>query len=109
MNFSEILKTATLQIINNLRFTEVFIGKVIDETNLKIKLDEKLILTEQQIIRTGNITGKIPLGTNILLLREQGGQRYFLINIIPDLDDKENVDLWYFLKKDDFLNKKLKL
>lgn len=83
MNFSEIIKSAILQIINNIRFTEVFIGQVIDEENLKIKLDEKVILTENEIIRTSGFTGRINLGTRILLLREQGGQRYYLMNTIP--------------------------
>ncbi|MDE6357638.1 MAG: DUF2577 domain-containing protein [Eubacteriales bacterium] len=91
MNFSEIIKTAVLQVINNIRFTEVFIGQVIDEENLKIKLDEKIILTENEIVRTGSFTGILNLGARILLLREQGGQRYYLINTIP-IPEEENEE-----------------
>lgn len=84
MNFSDIIKSAVIHIINNLRFTEVFIGQVIDEENLKIKLDDKIILTESEIIRTTNFINKIKLNTKILLLREQGGQKYYLLNTIPN-------------------------
>lgn len=90
MNFSEIIKGVVLQILNNIRFTEVFIGQVIDEENLKIKIDEKIILTENEIVRTGGFSGKIKNGNRLLLLREQGGQRYYLLSTIyiPE-DEKE--------------------
>lgn len=91
MNFIEIIKGVVLQVINNLRFTEVFIGEVIDENNLKIKLNDKIILTENQIIRTLNFNNKIKIGTKILILREQGGQRYYLINTIFDNTEEGKI------------------
>ena len=38
MTFAEIIKTAVLQVINNSRFSDIFIGEVIQEVPVKIKL-----------------------------------------------------------------------
>lgn len=91
MNFFEIIKGILIQILSNIRFTETFIGQVIDEDNIKIKIDEKIILTEDEIVRTGNFFGNIKNGTRILLLREQGGQRYYLLSTIyiPENEKEE--------------------
>lgn len=91
MNFSNIIKSAILQIINDIRFTEVFIAEVIDEDNLKLKINDKVILTENEIIRTTSYKNKIPIGTKILLIREQGGQVYYLLNTVefPEIKKEE--------------------
>lgn len=91
MNFFNIIKSAILQIINDIRFTEVFIAEVIDEDNLKLKINDKVILTENEIIRTTSYKNKIPIGTKILLIREQGGQVYYLLNTVefPEIKKEE--------------------
>ena len=74
MNFSEIIKTAVLNIINSIKLTEIFVGEVTDSNNFKIKIEDKLVLTENEIIRSKNFLTNPRVGTKILLIREQGGK-----------------------------------
>lgn len=81
MTFAEIIKTAVLQVINNSRFSDIFIGEVIQEVPVKIKLSEKLFLEDAHIIKTQKISD-LSIGKKLVLIRESGGQRYFVIDYI---------------------------
>ena len=50
MNFLDIIKSSILHTISSIKFVETYIGEVIEEEFLKIKLDEKLFITEDEII-----------------------------------------------------------
>ena len=89
MNFSEIIKKSVLQVINAIRFIEICIGDVIEEEPLKIKIEEKLFLSDDEIIRTSSFSGLIKKGTRLLFIREGGGQRYFLIDTILVSDEEK--------------------
>lgn len=89
MNFSEIIKKSVLQVINAIRFTEICIGDVIEEDPLKIKIEEKLFLSDNEIIKTSSFSGLIKKGTRLLFIREGGGQRYFLIDTILVSDEEK--------------------
>nr|WP_317356781.1 DUF2577 family protein [uncultured Tyzzerella sp.] len=82
MNFFNIIKSSVLHILSSIKFVETYIGEVVEEENLKIKLDEKLFITENEIIRTSSFSGIIKKGTKIFIIRENGGQRFFLIDTI---------------------------
>ncbi len=90
MNFLDIIKSSILHTINSIKFVETYIGEVIEEEILKIKLDEKLFITEDEIIRTSNFGGVIKKGTKLFIIRESGGQRFFIVDTITDkkIDDK---------------------
>lgn len=87
MNFFDIIKSSVLHTIQSLKFVDIYIGQVVEEENLKIKLDEKLFIGENEIVRTSSFRGTIKKGTKLLMLRESGGQRFFIINTI--IDDEE--------------------
>ena len=89
MNFSEIIKKSVLQVINAIRFTEICIGDVIEEDPLKIKIEEKLFLSDNEIIKTSSFSGLIKKGTRLPFIREGGGQRYFLIDTILVSDEEK--------------------
>lgn len=82
MNFAEIIKIAVLKVINSIRFTEVCIGNIIQSNPLKIKIDEKILITQDEIVKISGFHNNPNIGTKVLLIRESGGQRYFLINTI---------------------------
>ncbi len=87
MNFFDIIKSTVLHIINTLKFVDIYIGEVVEEENLKIKLDAKLYIGEDEIVRTSSFMGLIKKGTKLLLLRENGGQRFFIIDTILDKEE----------------------
>ena len=80
MNFLDIIKSSILHTISSIKFVETYIGEVIEEEVLKIKLDEKLFITEDEIIKTSSFNEPIKL----FMIRESGGQRFFIIDKIED-------------------------
>ncbi len=82
MNFLDIIKSSVLNVVNSIKFVETYIGEVVEEEELKIKLDEKLFVTEEQIIRTSNFNEPIKNGTKLFMIRESGGQRFFIVDTI---------------------------
>ena len=88
MNFLDIIKTSVLHTIQSLKFVDIYIGQVVEGDDLKIKLDEKLFIGENEVVRTGSFIGKIKEGTKLLMLRESGGQRFFIIDTIIDNDEE---------------------
>ncbi len=89
MNFLDIIKSSVLHTINSIKFVETYIGEVVEEERLKIKLDEKLFITEDEIVRTSSFMGTIKKGTKLFMLRENGGQRFFIIDTIFDNKNDE--------------------
>ncbi len=84
MNFLDIIKSSILHTISSIKFVETYIGEVIEEEVLKIKLDEKLFITEDEIIKTSSFNEPIKKGTKLFMIRESGGQRFFIIDKIED-------------------------
>lgn len=88
MNFLDIIKDAVLQIIQSLNFTDIYIGEVIEEEKIKIKLDEKFIIGEDEIVRTSKFYNTvIKKGTKLVLLKQGGGQYFFLIDTILEKEE----------------------
>ena len=50
MNFLDIIKSSVLNVVQSLKFTNTYVGEVIEEENLKIKLDDKLVITERKSV-----------------------------------------------------------
>lgn len=82
MQFSEIIKSSILHTIQSLKFVETYIGEVIEEEPIKIKIDDKIFITEDEIIRTSKFSGIIKNGTKLFIISETGGQKFFLIDTI---------------------------
>ncbi len=83
MDFYEIIKNCVLNIMENISFCDIYIGTIIDNENLKIKIDDKIILTENEIIRTSKFLGKFLLGQKLIMIKQGGGQKYFIIDSMP--------------------------
>lgn len=82
MQFSEIIKSSILHTMQSLKFVETYIGEVIEEEPIKIKIDDKIFITEDEIIRTSKFSGIIKKGTKLFIISETGGQKFFLIDTI---------------------------
>lgn len=55
-DFVKLIKKAAIEAVNASMPSDVTLGKVISESPLKIKVDQKLILTEKQLILTRDVT-----------------------------------------------------
>ncbi len=85
MQFFEIIKSSILHSIQSLKFVETYIGEVVEEQPIKIKIDDKIFITEDEIIRTSKFPDLIERGTKLLIISETGGQKFFLIDTILEI------------------------
>lgn len=56
VDFIKLIKKAAVEAVNASRPADIVFGKVVSEKPLKIKLDQKLILTEKQLVLARDVT-----------------------------------------------------
>ena len=78
-NLIESIKKASLEAVEASKPCAVMFGSVTSEIPFKISVEQKLALTETQLIMTKDVT-YYSIGDKILLLRMQGGQKYVLMD-----------------------------
>ena len=76
----KIIKQAATEAVAASSPVAVFTGTVAAVSPLKIKVDQKLILREKQLIQCREI-GKLEDKCSVVLLREQGGQKYIILGV----------------------------
>lgn len=82
MGFFEMIKDITTKIISTMPLTEPYVGEVIKNSPLKVIIDNKITIDDNEIIRTTGYKGEIKEGTRLLFIRASGGQKFYLINTI---------------------------
>lgn len=94
----KLIKKASTEAVSASKPVHICFGKVISLNTLKIQVDQKLILSKQQLILSKNVTNYttsivlngvteavtikngLNLNDKVLLLRMQGGQKYIVID-----------------------------
>lgn len=85
-------KRTSIEAVNAGKPVEVRFGKVIDTSPLKISLEQKLVLNEGQLVlcrnvcdyeilagsETVSVHNGLRVGEQVVLLRQQGGQKYIV-------------------------------
>ncbi len=59
---------------------EVCFGKVVSESPLKIQVDQKITLGKAQLVLTRTVHNALNTGEEVVLLRQQGGQKYIVLD-----------------------------
>ena len=77
-NLIETIKRAALEAVEASKPCAVMFGKVVSSSPLKIKVEQKMTLTSPQLIITKTVTlnDGLTVGSEVILLRQQGGQKY---------------------------------
>lgn len=92
------VKRVSVDAVNSAKPVEVCFGKVMGASPLKIFVEQKLILGEAQLVLCRNvcdfftvIDGKyvevqngLKAGETVVLLRQQGGQKYLVMDRVGD-------------------------
>lgn len=83
IEFMKTIKRAALDAVNASKPVEVCFGKVTSTSTLKIFVDQKLLLSDKQLIITESIVQSgLAVGDKVVLLRQQGGQKYIIMGKI---------------------------
>lgn len=79
----KIIKRAALDAVNASKPVEICFGKVTNTSALKILVDQKLLLSDKQVVITESIAESgLAVGDKVVLLRQQGGQKYIVMGKI---------------------------
>ena len=99
-DFLKVIKKATTDAVNASKPANVVFGKVINDSPLKIKIDQKLILTSAQLVlsqsvtnyrlsvtldgasKTMTVNNALKNGEEVILIQVAGGQKYIVIDRI---------------------------
>lgn len=76
----KIIKQAAAEAVAAASPVAVCTGTVTCASPMKIKIDQKLVLGEKQLIKCREI-GSLKTKDNVVLLREQGGQKYIVLGV----------------------------
>lgn len=77
----KMMKQAAMEAVAAANPVAVYTGTVSVVSPLKIKLGQKIMLTEKQLVKCKEI-GTIEKEDRVVLLREQGGQKYIVLGVI---------------------------
>lgn len=83
VTFIKIIKKAAVDAVESTKPVKICFGQVLSTSPLKVNVEQKMILSELQLLLAGQVAEK-PLnrGDNIILLRQQGGQKYIILDRI---------------------------
>lgn len=80
----QIIKRTALDAVENSSPCDLRYGKVVNTSPLKIQISNQLILPNSMLVVPKRIKNEDPLvnGDKVALLRQQGGQSYFILDKI---------------------------
>ena len=101
-DFLKVVKKTAVDAVNASKPTDVVFGTVVSISPLKIKIDQKLILTSTQLVLSRNVTNHkvtfeldpptetqtvtvknaLKTGEMVILIRKYGGQKYVVVDRI---------------------------
>ena len=80
----EMIKQAAVEAVEAMQPCRIVFGKIISLSPLKISVDQKLVLTVNQLTftRTGKafINNELAPGGKVAMIRQQGGQMYLVLD-----------------------------
>ena len=87
----QIIKKAAVSAVSAENPTQVFYGNIESLEPLKIRINPQIVIAEKFITMISTIkalksNNQLEIGAKVLLIREQGGQNYLLVDIIPNED-----------------------
>ncbi len=76
------LKQINKGVIENSQDVAFYYGKVIEIAPLEIQVDQRFVLDKDFLVLTSTVAGDsaMEVGDKVILLREQGGQRYIVLD-----------------------------
>lgn len=92
-DIGDIVKMLAKEAIEGDKPVSVVTGKVTDIDKLTIETEQKLRLTEEFLIITSRFYGaSFKLDDKLLLLRCDGGQKYVILDMLPEIKQTEEEE-----------------
>lgn len=79
----ETLKKAAIEAVEAKKPVSIYFGEVVSDNPLKINVEQKMVLSDKQLILTGTILEKgLVVDENVILVRMQGGQKFIVMDTL---------------------------
>lgn len=79
-NIIQIIKQAAIEAVEASNPMKVFYGVIVD-TSPSVKIDQKITIPKEFIVLTNRMLEEgLNVGDNVILLQEQGGQNYIILD-----------------------------
>lgn len=75
-----LIKKAAVEAVAASKPTAVVYGKVISASPLRIQVDQRLTLDSDFLVLTQTVSGTLAPGDRVVMLMEQGGQSYVVLD-----------------------------
>jgi hypothetical protein len=81
------IKKIIANYLNSVKMTQLMMGSVETVNPLSIKMGDKLIIPNELIAgnQKANLIHAEQIGTKVRLIRNYGGQEYFILEVIKDV------------------------
>jgi hypothetical protein len=80
------IKTIVKNVINAMKLSDLVFGKVRKLDPLVVRIDQKLELEDDELIISDDIRKSLSVGTTLSLLRQSGGQVFYVLGKGGDPD-----------------------
>lgn len=83
-----LIKKIALEVFESSKPTNINFGTVKSIAPIEINIEQKVILTSNQLViteKTIDIDNPLEIGDTVALIREQGGQRYLVLDKVVKL------------------------
>ena len=78
-----VMKTAALEAVESTKPVAVMFGTISEIEPLTVNVEQKITLSTAQLIMTKTFAENSPeIGNSVILLRQQGGQKFIIIDVI---------------------------
>lgn len=81
--FLQLVKQAALDVFRAQKPCDVMYAKVESVEPVSVKLENSLSIPEEMLIVTRNIKSEISINDSVAVIRKQGGQKYFIVGVVP--------------------------
>ena len=78
----QLIKRIAVSAVEASKPCNTFTGKVRDISPLVVSIGQKMVLDDEFITLTSTAREKIKKGSNVLMLRQAGGQKYVIIDTL---------------------------
>ncbi|MCK5130153.1 MAG: DUF2577 family protein [Clostridiales bacterium] len=81
VNLIRLIKKTAIAAIENTKPMNMNYGEVLCTSPLEIRINQTLMITSNNIIKTQKVT-ILQTGDRVVMLRAQGGQKYLIMDVI---------------------------
>ena len=75
-----LIKKIALDAVHASKPATICFGDVTSINPLKVRINQLLELSSPTLIQTSTVVGKLAVGDEVILIRQQGGQRYVVLD-----------------------------